>query len=543
MSVIDEIKKDKKGITLIALVVTIIVLLILAGITVAMLFGEHGVIKNAQTSNEKYKIAQAREKLELVLNTDAAIEKRINSQYNQDDFLDQLILDKVSDTKVLDDIVITDGYAFELDRDVPKLGEYIGKESDLVFPTLQVTTNVADDYKTATITINAEENKNGISKIEIIQGGFVIKEYTYDNKTEAITENFEVKQNGTYVVKVYSKLSVKENTTVDGIIMSLEYSPNGNSTYKKSHQVKITVNETDDKVKSIKYQWLQTTVEPNANTFTQTCNNEETLVKDSVSGTWYLWTLLETEKGNTRIERSNGFNFDNQGPTVTLTTTPISITSFKLTATATDTHVKKISKYEFYVKGVLKNTQTTTNTSASYTATGAATGNNNCYVIVSDSLGNTTKKDIVGKTKLYVWERWSFNSTTIYEEPPFAYEPKKNFLMNSRDFVGITNIKCVNAENGYWQIQSNKSAGSLNLGNYFAQSSRVGSWVNTIYRVYSIPIGSSNMNITGIEFKAVRGVKYSKGTTKYTDVTSTNKSAYPTNDKSGSYWYVYKGIQ
>ena len=170
--------RKEKGITLIALLVTLIILLILAGITITMLFGEHGVIKNAQTSNEKYNIAKAREKLELVLNTDAAVEKRTNPKYNQDDFLDELILSKVSDTKVLDDIVITDGYAFELDRSVPKLGEYIGKESDLVFPTLQVTTNVADDYKTATITINAEENKNGISKIEIIQGGFVIKEYT-----------------------------------------------------------------------------------------------------------------------------------------------------------------------------------------------------------------------------------------------------------------------------------------------------------------------------------------------------------------------------
>ena len=400
-------KNKQRGITLIALVVTLIVLLILAGITITMLFGEHGVIKKAQISDEKYKIAKAREKLELVLNGDVAIEKKTNPKYNQDDFLDALILSKVSDTKVLDDIVITDGYAFELDRSVPKIGEYIGKESELIFPTLQVTNSLSSDYKTATITINTQEDKNGISKIEIIQGGFVIKEYTYDNIKEPITENFEVKQNGTYVVKVYSKLSAKQDTIVDGIIMSLEYSPNGNSTYKKAHQVKITVKETDDRVKSIKYQWLQTTVEPAASTFTQSCNNEETLTKNGVTGTWYLWTLLETEKGNTRIERSNGFNFDNQGPTVALNTTPIS-------ATASDTHVKTISKYEFYVNGVLKNTQTTNATSASYTATGVSTGDTSCYVIVSDSLGNTTKKTITARTQLYTWEKWSVVTTYTY---------------------------------------------------------------------------------------------------------------------------------
>ena len=69
-------KNKQRGITLIALVVTLIVLLILAGITITMLFGEHGVIKKAQISDEKYKIAKAREKIELVLNGDVAIEKR-----------------------------------------------------------------------------------------------------------------------------------------------------------------------------------------------------------------------------------------------------------------------------------------------------------------------------------------------------------------------------------------------------------------------------------------------------------------------------------
>ena len=36
-----KVAKEKKGITLIALVITIIVLLILAGITISMLFGEN----------------------------------------------------------------------------------------------------------------------------------------------------------------------------------------------------------------------------------------------------------------------------------------------------------------------------------------------------------------------------------------------------------------------------------------------------------------------------------------------------------------------
>ena len=41
--------KEKKGITLIALVITIIILLILAGITLSALMGENGLIENTKT--------------------------------------------------------------------------------------------------------------------------------------------------------------------------------------------------------------------------------------------------------------------------------------------------------------------------------------------------------------------------------------------------------------------------------------------------------------------------------------------------------------
>lgn len=42
--------KQERGITLIALVITVIVLLILAGISIEALTGENGLIKNARNS-------------------------------------------------------------------------------------------------------------------------------------------------------------------------------------------------------------------------------------------------------------------------------------------------------------------------------------------------------------------------------------------------------------------------------------------------------------------------------------------------------------
>ncbi len=51
-----------RGITLIALVVTIIVLLILAGISISMLTGQNGILNRAQEAKEKTELAQKEEK-------------------------------------------------------------------------------------------------------------------------------------------------------------------------------------------------------------------------------------------------------------------------------------------------------------------------------------------------------------------------------------------------------------------------------------------------------------------------------------------------
>ena len=56
-------EKSNKGITLIALVVTIVVLLILAGITIATLTGENGMLAKATQAKEEYQKEQAKEKI------------------------------------------------------------------------------------------------------------------------------------------------------------------------------------------------------------------------------------------------------------------------------------------------------------------------------------------------------------------------------------------------------------------------------------------------------------------------------------------------
>ena len=57
--------KNKNGITLIALVITIIILLILAGVSIAMLIGQNGILTQAQNAKNATEQASVREKIDL----------------------------------------------------------------------------------------------------------------------------------------------------------------------------------------------------------------------------------------------------------------------------------------------------------------------------------------------------------------------------------------------------------------------------------------------------------------------------------------------
>ena len=92
--------RGTKGITLIALVVTIVVLLILAGVSIAMLTGEDGIIKQAQRAKEENEIAEEKEKINLAMSGARA---RSN--------LGEITIDNL--TAELDNLIGVDKYTLE----------------------------------------------------------------------------------------------------------------------------------------------------------------------------------------------------------------------------------------------------------------------------------------------------------------------------------------------------------------------------------------------------------------------------------------------
>ena len=110
--------KNRNGITLIALVVTIVVLLILAGITIALVFSQNGVIRKSQEAKENTKISQVREQLELA-KAPEFIEG--NGKYNPDSYFQRIEDEGIIDDKDTDvyeredgtyEVTTTEGYIF-----------------------------------------------------------------------------------------------------------------------------------------------------------------------------------------------------------------------------------------------------------------------------------------------------------------------------------------------------------------------------------------------------------------------------------------------
>ena len=78
-------KRNERGVTLIALVVTIVVLLILAGTAIAMLSGDDGIMTNAQRAQAANTEGEIREKIQLAysaLRTEIDVNSAVDSAYD-----------------------------------------------------------------------------------------------------------------------------------------------------------------------------------------------------------------------------------------------------------------------------------------------------------------------------------------------------------------------------------------------------------------------------------------------------------------------------
>lgn len=94
-----RMQKNSKGITLIALVITIIVLLILAGVTIATLTGENGILNQANQAKIKSDIAEVKEQAQLDIANWTAERLRNGQDTNLDDATVKSIIETANNDK------------------------------------------------------------------------------------------------------------------------------------------------------------------------------------------------------------------------------------------------------------------------------------------------------------------------------------------------------------------------------------------------------------------------------------------------------------
>lgn len=108
--------KRNNGITLVALVITIIILLILAGITISALTGNNGLITRAKQAADETKYANAAEKVKLAVNasydeTGTISDEKLKENLNNIDGINPQVTEVTYDLTV-----IVDGYEFSIKK-------------------------------------------------------------------------------------------------------------------------------------------------------------------------------------------------------------------------------------------------------------------------------------------------------------------------------------------------------------------------------------------------------------------------------------------
>ena len=244
--------KEERGITLITLVVTIVVLLILAGITISLVFGSNGVIKKAQESKEQTEIGEMREKLEMAK---VPVYADGNGSYKVQDYWDRiesegLIADKTVD--IIDngdgtyEVTTTPGYVFEITVEPNKeiaenviIGECIGKGENLSIG-IRVVKKTTNSIEIEVVRAEGASNfKYSIKK----QG----EEYGAAEEKSEKTHVFNgLTQGGIYTIKVEATKEgeqqiVEKTVQVGEIPLAIE----GDVIWKTGQaEVRIYTNET-----------------------------------------------------------------------------------------------------------------------------------------------------------------------------------------------------------------------------------------------------------------------------------------------------------
>ena len=295
-----KIKENNKGITMISLVITIIILLILAGVAILTL-GENGLFEKAKIAKQRQTEADVKEKINLLV-SEYTIEK------GQGKTLSQFLTEK-KDSGKIDDFVDNNDGTFDIIID-----GYITtiNESNLSTTEPQILNDImvtclakafTENKVQALITVKSKSG--GIKQVRLInnvtvQGNNKLV-VAFDNKIEANTEyQVEVElTNGTIVTKTIKYEDIEAPTATIEIAKKIIFNSGEIQANIKLEDNRSGVNVSECKWVAVKSSEKLGTEDESK--YTGTFKSEiETIQTEEITeaGEYYIHLLLKDNVGN-----------------------------------------------------------------------------------------------------------------------------------------------------------------------------------------------------------------------------------------------------
>ena len=218
-------QKKNQGITLIALVVTIIVLLVLAGISIQMLTGQNGILNRASEAKKKTEFAEMEEKIKLAY-ANAVATKYANNGEDINNTVADLLQEELEKTYEIGNVTVYEdpkGYDVIINETIYRMedGKVTEKELATLISISNATLTIDGSYLlTAKVSsgsakdvIWSSENKN----IATVTGEGVVKcgTETGTTKIKCQGKNTMLECTVTSTAKIID-VNNEENRTVNG---------------------------------------------------------------------------------------------------------------------------------------------------------------------------------------------------------------------------------------------------------------------------------------------------------------------------------------
>ena len=297
--------KKERGITLIALVVTIIVLIILAGVSINLLFGNFGVVTKAKEAKNKMEAAQYEEELKMCVLELQADEATNGTEFSMETIRKKLV-EKVKKVENTTDIEFPTkesatkvegtykGYEFYIDE---KYVVHVGdKATGISLTTSFEPAGWTKGPLTATITI---KSNNGIKKVEPNEG-------SKNGNNEYIISKTNITENTSFEYKVTDEQGNTQNKTV--VINTIDKTEPADFTItaeKTEEGIKITGTTTDAESGIDKYEYYV-----KKSTDSDYTMYESNIITELTSGTYDIKVIAYDKAGNTKESVLNSFKVE-----------------------------------------------------------------------------------------------------------------------------------------------------------------------------------------------------------------------------------------